>query len=155
MKRSHIVVGAVLLALGAGAAAWVIFPRGASTGKADPQNAAQVAAGEQVYAAQCARCHGDKLQGEPDWMQKKPNGRLPAPPHDANGHTWHHPDNQLFGMVKNGVTPYAPAGYLSDMPAFGAFLSDDQIWAVLAYIKSSWPEEIRERQRGFTLRADK
>jgi mono/diheme cytochrome c family protein len=29
------------------------------------------------------------------------------------------------------------------MPAFGEQLSDDEIWAVLAYIKSSWPPEIQ------------
>lgn len=36
---------------------------------------------------------------------------------------------------------YAPAGYESDMPAFGGILSDDEIRAVLAFIKSTWPEE--------------
>jgi hypothetical protein len=29
-------------------------------------------------------------------MQRKPDGKLPAPPHDASGHTWHHADAQLF-----------------------------------------------------------
>jgi len=38
-------------------------------------------------------------------------------------------------------------GYQSDMPAFKDVLSDRQIWAVLAYIKSRWPEQIRERQQ--------
>jgi mono/diheme cytochrome c family protein len=32
------------------------------------------------------------------------------------------------------------------MPAFGQSLSDRDIAAVLAYIKSRWPAEIRERQ---------
>ena len=36
-------------------------------------------------------------------------------------------------------------GYESDMPAFEGILSDDEIVAVLAYIKSTWPE----RERGF------
>ncbi len=72
-----------------------------------------------------------------------PNGRLPAPPHDDTGHTWHHPDKVLFAIVKNGlVPPYAPAGYESDMPAFDSILSGDDIRAVLAYIESHWSDKV-------------
>ncbi len=68
-----------------------------------------------------------------------PNGRMPAPPHDESGHTWHHPDEVLFTITKYGlVPPYAPRGYQSDMPAFADRLSDDEIRAVLAYIESHW-----------------
>ena len=64
---------------------------------------------------------------------------MPAPPHDESGHTWHHPDAVLFAITKNGlVAPNAPQDYESDMPAFAAKLTDDEIWAVLAYIKSHW-----------------
>jgi hypothetical protein len=45
----------------------------------------------------------------------------------------------LFGITKHGLGPYATAGYESDMPAFEGMLSDEQIAAVLAYIKSRWP----------------
>jgi mono/diheme cytochrome c family protein len=113
-----------------------------------------VALGQTVYATHCARCHGANLEGEPNWQTRKPSGRLPAPPHDASGHTWHHPDAQLLGMVKNGILPYAPSGYESDMPAFGTTLSDEEISAVLAYIKSTWPAEIRERQRDISERSE-
>ncbi len=50
-------------------------------------------------------------------------------------------------MVKHGLGPHAPPGYESDMPAFDQILTDSQIWAVLAFIKSTWPEDIRERQK--------
>jgi len=116
----------------------------------DPNNPAQVALGRMVYGEHCARCHGTNLEGEPNWMQRKPSGRLPAPPHDASGHTWHHPDEQLIGMVQNGLAPYAPPGYQSDMPAFKSMLSDDEIRAVLAFIKSSWPNDVRERQQALS-----
>jgi mono/diheme cytochrome c family protein len=122
--------------------------------QADPDNPAQVALGRTVYATHCASCHGVNLEGEPNWQVRKPSGRLPAPPHDASGHTWHHPDAQLFGIVKNGLTPYAPPGYQSDMPAFGSMLSDEQVWAVLAYIKSSWSSDIRERQADISKRSE-
>jgi mono/diheme cytochrome c family protein len=114
--------------------------------RADPNDVKQVALGQAVYAQHCASCHGVNLEGQPDWRTRKPDGRLPAPPHDADGHTWHHPDEHLFGMTKNGMRAYAPPGYESDMQAFGDILSDAEIWAVLAFIKSRWPAEIRARQ---------
>ena len=104
-----------------------------------------LALGQRVYAQHCAACHGAKLEGQPDWRTRLPNGRMPAPPHDDSGHTWHHPDHVLFGITKHGlVPPYAPAGYASDMPAFAGKLSDEEIRAVLAYIASSWSGEIRK-----------
>ena len=81
-----------------------------------------------------------------NWRERMSNGRLPAPPHDASGHSWHHSDRQLFAITKNGVAGVV-AGYQSDMPAFKDVLSDRQIWAVLAYIKSRWPGQIRDRQQ--------
>jgi mono/diheme cytochrome c family protein len=107
--------------------------------RADPRDAARVAFGAKVYAQHCAACHGARLEGQPDWRQRKADGRLPAPPHDESGHTWHHPDSVLFAITKNGlVPPYAPAGYGSDMPAYAGILKDEEVWAVLAYIKSHW-----------------
>lgn len=103
----------------------------------------QVALGASIYAARCAQCHGANLEGQPNWRQRKANGRLPAPPHDASGHTWHHPDDALFAITKNGMTPYAPAGYESDMPAFAGVLTDEQIAATIAFIESRWPASIR------------
>ena len=111
---------------------------------ADPANARQVARGQTIYARYCAACHGANLEGQPNWKKRLPNGRMPAPPHDASGHTWHHPDSILFGITKHGLVPgkFAPPKYESDMPSFGEQLSDEEIWAVLAYIKSNWPGKI-------------
>jgi S-disulfanyl-L-cysteine oxidoreductase SoxD len=110
----------------------------------DAKDSRQVELGAKVYAAHCAICHGAKLEGQPDWRTRLPNGRLKAPPHDDSGHTWHHPDAVLFAIVRNGmVPPYAPGDYASDMPAFGGKLSDDEIRAVLAYIASHWSQEVR------------
>ena len=107
--------------------------------RADPRDPSKVAPGGRVYVQNCAACHGEKLEGQRDWRARLPNGRLLAPPHDESGHTWHHPDSVLFVITKNGlVPPYAPKDYQSDMPAFGGKLSDEEIWAVLAYIKSHW-----------------
>jgi mono/diheme cytochrome c family protein len=113
---------------------------------ADPNDPAMVALGEEIYAGHCASCHGAELEGQPDWQRPLPDGGLPAPPHDASGHTWHHPDDLLFGITKFGGQALAPAGFRSNMPAFGDQLGDREIWAVLAFIKSRWPAEIRAVQ---------
>ena len=121
---------------------------------ADAANPAQVSAGRVVYAANCASCHGDKLQGQPNWKERKPDDKLPAPPHDETGHTWHHPDQQLFKIVKLGVAAIVP-NYQTDMIGFGNRLSDQDIWNVLAYIKSTWPPDIQARQAEMTRNAAK
>ena len=90
----------------------------------NPDNPAQVALGRRIYVERCATCHGANLEGQPNWMVRKPNGRLPAPPHDAAGHTWHHPDQQLIVITKKGLSAIVP-GYESDMPPFEAVLSDE------------------------------
>ena len=110
----------------------------------DPQVLAQ---GRAVYQAHCAACHGMWLEGQPHWRERDNAGRLPAPPHDASGHTWHHPDQVLFDVVKYGVAKAAQLkDYDSAMPAFEGTLSDAEIVAVLSWIKAQWPSEIRRQQ---------
>jgi mono/diheme cytochrome c family protein len=122
--------------------------------RANPKDKAIVAAGAKVYAQQCAACHGVNLEGQKNWQIRMPNGRLPAPPHNESGHTWHHPDDVLFNITKYGLVPgkFAPPDYQSDMPAFEKTLKDDEIWAVLAYIKTSWksPDVLNVRKEMLT-----
>ncbi|WP_420402407.1 c-type cytochrome [Nisaea sp.] len=120
----------------------------------DANNAQLVAAGRAIYAENCAVCHGDKLEGQPDWRQRKKDGRLPAPPHDQSGHTWHHSDRVIFELTKFGPGVVVGNGYESDMPGFDELLDDRSIIAVLSYIKSTWPHEIQQRQEQVT-RSDK
>ena len=114
--------------------------------RADPTNAQLVARGQEVYSVQCARCHGANLEGQPNWKEPRPDGSRPAPPHDASGHTWHHPDTLLFDIVKNGGKVYALPNEINNMPAFGDVLSNEEIAAVIAYIKSTWPLDIQRLQ---------
>lgn len=102
--------------------------------------------GRALYLEYCASCHGANLEGQPNWMQRLPNGRLPAPPHDETGHTWHHSDEQLLVIVRDGLAAIAP-GYETDMPAFGPQLDNREITAILDYIKQTWHEREREIQK--------
>ena len=111
-----------------------------------PDDAKVLARGKQVYAAQCAACHGAALEGQPQWRERGPNGLLPAPPHDASGHTWHHADEVLFRITKHGVAQAVGLkDYLSAMPIYEGVLSDDEIIAVLSWIKAQWPAPVRQR----------
>jgi mono/diheme cytochrome c family protein len=115
-----------------------------------PDDQSYVARGQALYRTACASCHGVKLEGQANWRERGPDGLLPAPPHDDTGHTWHHPDEVLFNLTKFGVEPLAGPGYRSAMPAFEDRLSDDDILAILSYIKGTWPAEIRQRQDAIT-----
>lgn len=112
----------------------------------DAGDADLVIAGRKVYEANCADCHGFSLEGQPDWRRRGADGILPAPPHDENGHTWHHPDALLFATVKLGGQALMPTGMKSGMPAYGDVLNDREIESSLAYIKSRWPSKIRRQQ---------
>ncbi len=110
--------------------------------------------GRVLYAENCASCHGARLEGQEDWQTPGPDGILPAPPHDAAGHTWHHGDGILFDYVSLGgaraLEKRGIAGFRSGMPGFSAALTEQEIWDILAYIKSNWPERIRALQASQT-----
>jgi mono/diheme cytochrome c family protein len=110
-----------------------------------------ISLGMTLYAAHCASCHGARLEGQRDWKSPLPSGRMPAPPHDASGHTWHHPDGVLFRITKEGPAAVV-SGYETDMPGFGNALADEEIRAVLAFIKSTWPERERAYQAEISRR---
>ena len=137
------------LAIGAGVLAAVLL---VDAGPAGP-DAARLALGRQVYDEYCAACHGADLEGQVNWRRRGADGLLPAPPHDATGHTWHHPDEQLFFMTKYGTAALVGPDYKTTMIGFGDQLGDEEIGAVLDYIKSRWPSDISRRQAEITARA--
>ena len=113
-----------------------------------------LAQGAALYAEHCASCHGKNLEGEPDWRSRGPDGLYPAPPHDETGHTWHHGDRLLFDYTKFGgeetLALLGIADFESAMPGFDHLLTDDEIRDILAFIKSTWSEDIRRHQERLT-----
>jgi mono/diheme cytochrome c family protein len=142
MKKAGFLFLAVAL-VAAGIWGW----RSTGGGASPALQVERIALGRTLYADNCASCHGVDLEGQPDWKSPGSNGRLPAPPHDASGHTWHHSDEQLFAITKFGTAALVGNGYESDMIGFGESLGDDDIRAVLDYIKSTWPEREALHQR--------
>ena len=109
-------------------------------------DAAQVARGKQVYQTKCASCHGTNAGGAPNWNVPDTNGNYPPPPHNDDGHTWHHSDRVLYEMIRDGMRdPLRPDSPLR-MPAFGDTLSDADVHAVIAYFKNLWNREHQEFQ---------
>ena len=103
--------------------------------------------GQQIFASNCAACHGAGGEGQPDWHIKKADGTLPPPPLNGDGHTWHHADGLLYRIVSQGGALYEEPGgdaiFKSAMPAFGDLLSYEEIISVLTYIKELWGDRMK------------
>lgn len=145
------------LCIGIGAALFGLFAVGGCSGprsaavqnEANNGNSELLASGQAVYEANCAECHGPNGEGQPNWRRPGPDGILPAPPHDSSGHTWHHPDSQLLTIIaQGGFTPN------STMPAYEDLLSEEEMEAVLAYIKTFWGSQEQKYQEQVTRQSD-
>jgi mono/diheme cytochrome c family protein len=137
-------------AIGLGGLLWATAGDGIGSSTAvdaELVDAEVLALGARTYAVQCAACHGARGEGAADWRSPGSDGRLPPPPHDVSGHTWHHGDGLLFRIVRDGCDAYPPAARdRCAMPAFGERLADAEIRAVIEHLKTWWGEEERAYQ---------
>lgn len=120
-------------------AAFAATAHGADSG----DQALRLAAGQKVYAVQCAACHGARGEGQSDWDRPNPSGDLPAPPHNQTGHTWKHSDAMLYRILSNGWRDPFNKSHDLTMPGFGKVLSPAQRRDVLNYLKTMWTPEQR------------
>ncbi len=94
---------------------------GQATGSKDvtlrPNDLVFVQIGEKIYKNYCSSCHGLQLEGQKGWQTTLSDGMRLAPPHDASGHTWHHPNYHLFAMTKFGIEKLIGQDYPNNMPA--------------------------------------
>lgn len=111
--------------------------------------------GECLYQVNCASFHGVDLEGQPDWHSRLPNIRLPAPPHDASGHTRHHPGQVLIDIATRGAAAIVGSGYESYMPGFEGVLPDKEILPIVKFVTSTWPEQVRATQHRRTTADEK
>ena len=128
---------------------------GAQTGALPYLDRTVTSQGAEIYAENCASCHGADLKGEPEWRSPDADGYLPAPPHDPSGHTWHHADALLIEITQSGTEAMVGGTYRSRMAGFGDVLSEQEIIAVLAYIKSTWPAKVIDQHNRINADAAK
>lgn len=103
--------------------------------------------GRATYERFCASCHGATGAGEKNWLKRNEFGELPAPPHDATGHTWKHSDGMLYRVVREGWRdPFNRTQRLT-MPPFKEVLKPHEIRDVIDYLKTMWTPEQRKIQQ--------
>lgn len=98
---------------------------------------AQVNSGNQIYHTQCATCHGEQAEGQPNWQERGPLGYYPAPPLNGSGHSAQHSLPQMLTTLDSGGGPLG-----GTMPSFADVLNDGDKRAVIAYIQSLWPDSV-------------
>ena len=100
--------------------------------------------GMELYTNNCASCHTGNLTGNPEWKTSlDDDGQRLPPPLNGTGHTWHHAPQQLFDIIRYGYKKTNP-DYQGKMLG-NENLTDDEIWSILEYIKTMWPENIRAK----------
>jgi mono/diheme cytochrome c family protein len=147
MKGEGATRGTALWSLAALLASVGLSPLPAAASSHAPED--EPGSGRALYVEHCAACHGADLEGRPDWRSPDANGVFPAPPHDETGHTWHHDDAMLIDYITRGgqaVLDDMGVTFTSGMPGFKSVLDGREIEAILDYIKSSWPDDIRDLQ---------
>ena len=104
--------------------------------------------GIELYNKNCSSCHMMNLAGNPDWKTGvDEDGQRLAPPLNGTGHTWHHSPNQLYQIIRYGYKKFDP-NYKGKMLG-NEELSEDDVWSILEYIKSIWPEEIKTKYNSY------
>lgn len=122
MRRLVVLIAVLALVLaacgGGGSSTTTAAPSGTTTtATGSGGTGGDVALGKQIYEQNCVSCHSADLSGG---IGKPLNAGSPA----AGD-----PDEELLETITNGVSGTA-------MPAWGNSLSEDEIKAVLAYIRS-------------------
>jgi cbb3-type cytochrome c oxidase subunit III len=94
-----------------------------------PATAESIAKGQQVYFQRCRSCHGDTGTGG----RLAPGG---TPSADLTDDKWDHgsTDGEIFTTIRNGVGPKY------DMDSWEGKITDEEIWALVHYIRSIGPK---------------
>ncbi|MBE0575387.1 MAG: cytochrome c [Desulfuromonadales bacterium] len=96
------------------------------------KNPAAVSAGHELFRDKCASCHGKPSEGR---FERAEFFNPPAP--DFTDARYREADPAyLYWRIETGKTvePYRSQG--SVMPAWGAHLSEEQVWQIVAYLQA-------------------
>lgn len=127
-RWSWLILGAALLV----AATLVLATRAPAQDAGTPTVSTEVLElGETIYSANCAACHGAEGEGYVSVQN--------APALNGSEHAWHHPDEQIISLIRQGGM---------QMPTVGTDWSDEEIAAVLSYFKAWWTPQQRDAQAG-------
>ncbi len=93
----------------------------------------RLARGEQLFEGTCAACHGAKGVGEaPGNPEARDEFGFKAPALNDDMHAWHHSDAALKATISQG-SPRNPR-----MVAFSERMPEEDIEAIIVYLKSLW-----------------
>ena len=95
-------------------------------------------AGQSLYKNNCAVCHGVNAESTvQNWQVRGQDGKMPPPPLNGTAHTWHHPLPGLMHTIRNGTQSIG-----GNMPPWKDKLTDDEIFSIVVWLTSLWPDEI-------------
>src|SRR5262245_10546775 len=116
------VIALVVILVGVGVFAW-----GLARVLDVPKPPPDASRSERLFGGLCATCHG--VDGRGSWRATL----FLIRPEDLTDRArmQQHTDQYLFDMIKHGGAPLGRPG----MPAFGATLNDDDIRALVAYVR--------------------
>ncbi|MEK9672317.1 MAG: c-type cytochrome [Rhodospirillaceae bacterium] len=105
---------------------------------ANEKNQAQVTMGGTTYQKFCLECHGDRLKGRASWDRAIHMREQAGIPLNADGVTWHLSDQRLFGAIATGDRVKNGKSERIHKDGYAGKLSDAEIWALIAYFKTTW-----------------
>ena len=137
VRRPVLGLVSALVAVGvvAGALAWLLN---------DPKPPADATHGERLYYAYCVTCHG--VGGHGSWRATL----FLIRPGDLAAAAQRRPGRYLFDIIKQGGSPLGRPG----MPAFGFHMSDADLEALIAYLKTLDRRQAHAAVRGSGLLFD-
>jgi mono/diheme cytochrome c family protein len=108
--------------------------KGAAAKAPLPYTSKSIARGKQFYLLHCVECHDQDGKG---LGRRDFNG---TPPADLTN-----PDEWLYGTSAEAIFASVHDGSKNDMPGFKDRLQDEQIWHVVNFLRSLWPESKRPK----------
>lgn len=109
-------------------------PKGGAAKDPAPYTRKSIAEGKRIYLTHCVECHDQDGKG---LGRRDFSGTPPADLTDPDA--WLHGTSaaEIFSSIREGTK--------EDMPPFKAGLSDEQIWHLVNFVRSLWPEAKRPK----------